>query len=79
MTEKNKLATAEPGRNEQVFARGRSSRSNPSGRFERHRTETFDDDWNHVDGDDECARVETTLTAENAKTILTRNDSPDIG
>jgi DNA repair photolyase len=61
-----------------LLARGRSSRSNDGGRFERLRTEAFDDGWAGAD-DDEAGRVETTLTALKAKTIISRNESPDLG
>jgi DNA repair photolyase len=72
MAERNKTVS------DQVFVQGRSSRSNASGRFEQFKTENFDDGWSSFD-DDERERVDTTLTPENAKTILSRNDSPDIG
>jgi DNA repair photolyase len=61
-----------------IFMRGRSSRSNVSGRFERVQTEKFDDGWSDSDND-EINRIETTLTPEQAKVALTRNDSPDLG
>jgi DNA repair photolyase len=57
------------------MARGRSSRSNESGRFERLHNEAFDDGWSL----EELGRVETTVTAETAKVIISRNESPDIG
>jgi hypothetical protein len=75
---RTKAATPDMDCKDQVFARGRSSRSNASGRFERYQGESFDDGWNSFE-DDESERVDTTLTAENAKTILSRNDSPDVG
>jgi DNA repair photolyase len=77
MSGKNKQATPELS-GDQIEVRGRSSRSNGSGRFEPYQRERVDDGWTHAD-EDENERVETTLTAENAKTILSRNDSPDIG
>jgi DNA repair photolyase len=58
-------------------ARGRGAKSNESGRFESHRTEAFDDGWN--EGDEKPAPLRTTLTAEKARVIITRNDSPDVG
>jgi DNA repair photolyase len=61
-----------------ILARGRSSRSNASGRFERQRLEGFDDGWSDLN-DDRRERVETTVTAEAAKVIISRNESPDIG
>ena len=57
--------------------RGRGARSNGSGRYEALKTEAFDDGW--TVGDPLPVRRATTLTAEAARVILTRNDSPDIG
>ncbi len=57
--------------------RGRGARSNRSGRFEALAQESFDDGWNETD--DSPKPLRTSLTAERAKTIITRNDSPDIG
>jgi DNA repair photolyase len=58
--------------------RGRAARSNVTGRFETLvRDDAFDDGWTETDPRPE--RLETTLTAEKARVILTRNDSPDIG
>jgi DNA repair photolyase len=59
-----------------VTARGRASRSNASGRFEALTRDSVDDGW----GEDPLPdRVETLLTAEKARVIISRNDSPDIG
>ena len=59
-----------------VTARGRASRSNASGRFEALARDSVDDGW----GEDPLPdRVDTTLTAEKARVIISRNDSPDIG
>ena len=55
--------------------RGRGAVSNPPGRFETTARIGFDDGW----GDDELPPLETTVTTERARKILTRNDSPDIG
>jgi DNA repair photolyase len=57
--------------------RGRGAKSNHSGRYEPTSREDFDDGWTEDDG--EPRKIETTLTAERAKVILSRNDSPDIG
>jgi DNA repair photolyase len=57
--------------------RGRGARSNASGRYESDRREGFDDGWTVED--DEAPPLTTTLTAERAKKIITRNDSPDVG
>ena len=58
--------------------RGRSSKSNNSGRFESHCAEEFDDGWSS-ESEDQINRVDTTITAEAARSIISRNDSPDIG
>jgi DNA repair photolyase len=58
-------------------SRGRGAVSNASGRYERLSEEAFDDGWT---GEDEAPRqMATSLQVERARTILTRNDSPDIG
>ena len=60
-----------------IAARGRGAESNLSGRYESRAREAFDDGWT---GDDEPpAPLRTTVTAEKARTIITRNDSPDVG
>jgi hypothetical protein len=56
--------------------RGRSSKSNTTGRFEKLRNERLDDGWEAAP-DDRPNRVDTTLTAETAKVILSRNESSD--
>jgi len=59
------------------IVRGRGARSNASGRFESQVREAFDDGWT---ADDEApAQIETTVSAEKAKVIISRNDSPDVG
>src|SRR5579875_1925748 len=56
--------------------RGRGAKSNASGRYEALTAEAFDDGWT---ADEEGPRqLATTLTAEAARVILSRNDSPDI-
>lgn len=57
---------------------GRGALSNPEGRFESRRVEALDDGW-PVDPEAlELPPLETTVTPEHAKRIITRNDSPDI-
>jgi DNA repair photolyase len=57
--------------------RGRGARSNRSGRYETEVREGFDDGWTL---DDEVVdTIATTVSAEKAKAIITRNDSPDVG
>lgn len=57
--------------------RGRGARSNASGRFESQTAEAFDDGWTPDDA--APARFSTTATPEQARVIISRNDSPDIG
>lgn len=58
-------------------AKGRGARSNATGRYETNQSEAFDDGWT---GDDAApAPLRTILTPEHARTIIARNDSPDVG
>src|SRR6202000_9460 len=56
--------------------RGRGAKSNATGRFESDTYEAFDDGWTAEDP--APARIDTSLTPERAKTIITKKDSPDI-
>jgi len=58
--------------------KGRGALSNPEGRFESKRVEVVDDGWSHDDAT-ELPPLPTTVMAEQARSILTRNDSPDVG
>jgi DNA repair photolyase len=61
--------------------KGRGSVSNLQGRYELHARESFDDGWTDGwddDGADTRASVKTQVFEEKAKSILTRNASPDI-
>lgn len=55
--------------------RGRGARSNRSGRFEAETRHVFDDGWGSLE---ELPRLRTRVTEEAARTIITRNQSPDI-
>ena len=57
--------------------RGRGAVSNASGRYEAFSREAFDDGW--TEEDPEPRPLRTELSAERARRIITRNDSPDIG
>ena len=62
-----------------VMARkGRGAASNETGRFESERRVAFDDGWDHVD-EDPPTRLETRLSVDATRTIIARNNSPDIG
>lgn len=56
--------------------RGRGAQSNRSGRFEKQSRESFDDGWDTVEP---LSIFETIEHTERAKTIISSNDSPDIG
>jgi DNA repair photolyase len=53
---------------------GRGARTNASGRYERFAREAFDDGWSA----EELRPLETIVTPELAKTIISTNQSPDI-
>jgi DNA repair photolyase len=55
--------------------RGRGACSNHTGRFEAERREAFDDGW---EGLGDLDAFKTEVHDEPARTIITRNDSPDI-
>jgi DNA repair photolyase len=55
--------------------RGRGARSNETGRHERLRHQFADDGWESLA---ELPALRTSVTPEAAKTIITRNTSPDI-
>jgi DNA repair photolyase len=55
---------------------GRGATRNVAGRFDAHSVTPFDDGWGSLD--EPVPRLETVVTAERARTILTSNDSPDI-
>jgi len=57
--------------------RGRGAQSNHTGRFESAQREDFDDGWE--DADAPPPRRDDTLTPLKSRTIISRNDSPDIG
>lgn len=57
-------------------ARGRGAKSNRTGRFESQVRETFDDGWS---GDEEPAQILTQLQPMKSRTIIARNQSPDVG
>ncbi len=55
--------------------RGRGAGVNPSGRYEPVNREIFDDSWHTLD---ELPAFKTDVQKEIARTIITRNDSPDL-
>jgi DNA repair photolyase len=57
--------------------KGRGAGVNPEGRFEQVEREAFDDGWDSAAREEERV-LKTVVTDEHAKSILSRNDSPDI-
>ncbi len=55
--------------------KGRGAVSNASGRFEPTASIAVDDGW-HLDND--TPQLRTTVTDEHPKTVITRNQSPDV-
>src|SRR2546425_2711400 len=62
-------------KHETTYLRG--ARSFVAGRFETLAREPFDDGWTPEERDERP--LETTVTEERARSIISRNDSPDIG
>jgi DNA repair photolyase len=56
--------------------RGRGTALNPAIRFERQSRDAFDDGW---DAKDDTPPPQTTLMRDATRSIITRNDSPDLG
>jgi DNA repair photolyase len=57
--------------------KGRGAATNDSGRFEAEKRVAFDDGWGSADV--EPTPLTTTLSVDATRTIIARNDSPDIG
>jgi DNA repair photolyase len=56
--------------------KGRGALSNPHNRFDRQHAEPVDDGWHQ---DDPAESIETELLIDSSRSIIARNDSPDIG
>lgn len=68
-------------RPDHLTRKGRAARFNPGNRFRDHQREAFDDGW--AEGEDAgpseaLPRARTTVTIQAARTIISRNTSPDI-
>ena len=59
-----------------VPRRGRGAASNPVGRFEPLRPEAVDDGWGSAD--EPAAPRRTAVAVEHCRTIISRNDSPEV-
>lgn len=67
-------------RKPQVPIKGRGSASYVAGRFEKTLNVGEDDGWGSAyDFDGEPERIQTTVSEERARSIISRNNSPDIG
>lgn len=58
--------------------KGRGAASNPAGRFETIRHQAEDDGWSRELLDADTPRPRTEVTDERARSVISRNDSPDI-
>ena len=58
--------------------KGRGAASNPEGRFESIRHQAEDDGWQSALLDEDAPRPRTEVSEERAKSVISRNDSPDI-
>ena len=56
--------------------RGRGATLNPMGRFDTQDRFLVSDEWESSDHEGE--KIQTTVTLENAKSIITKNSSPDL-
>lgn len=58
--------------------KGRGAASNPEGRFESVRHQAEDDGWQSLLLDADAPRPRTEVTEERARSVISRNDSPDV-
>ena len=61
---------------EQQIKTGRGAVSNPAGRFELKQVVTFEDGWTQAE--QELPSIVTTVQPDASRSIITRNDSPDV-
>jgi DNA repair photolyase len=59
--------------------KGRGAPSNLESRFDTWRRDPIDDGWPHDDADVPPPALKTQITHERSKTIISHNDSPDVG
>ncbi|HUL56266.1 MAG TPA: PA0069 family radical SAM protein [Usitatibacter sp.] len=64
--------------NHGAAAKGRGATINPEGRFEKWGRDAADDGW-FQDPGEEPSKPKTVIAIEKAKSVISRNDSPDIG
>ncbi|MDJ0834448.1 MAG: PA0069 family radical SAM protein [Gammaproteobacteria bacterium] len=56
--------------------KGRGATGNPANRYQVHSREDFDDGWGNLD--QPLPALETTLTVDKSRTVISYNDSPDV-
>jgi DNA repair photolyase len=61
---------------DQERRRGRGAGMNPTGRFEAESRHVYDDGWETIE---DLPPFKTEVQIEKPRTIITRNDSPDVG
>jgi DNA repair photolyase len=59
--------------------KGRGAVSNPTGRFEPTTRERVEDGWARPEDEEETPRPPTIVTVDSTRTIIARNESPDVG
>ena len=64
--------------NHGAAAKGRGATINPEGRFEKWNRDAADDGW-FQEPEEEPSRPKTVIAIERAKSIITHNESPDLG
>ena len=64
-----------PPRERSQPLKGRGALSNPTGRFERHQREAVDDGWYQEEVPE---FIPTSIEPDRARSVIARNDSPDI-
>ncbi|MFC5570822.1 hypothetical protein ACFPN1_12200 [Lysobacter yangpyeongensis] len=70
----------EDARKPQAPIKGRGAASYVHGRYAVTTTHGTDDGWGSVYADQaEAPRPATTVTEEQARSVVSRNDSPDVG
>jgi hypothetical protein len=63
-----------------IAIKGRGSTTHLAGRFEVTVSEAIDDGWEPDTGEEFAApRLRTEVRAETARSIISRNKSPDVG
>jgi DNA repair photolyase len=58
--------------------KGRGAVTNRAGRFEPTNTEAVDDGWRRPEDEDDLPPLRTTVIVDSTRTIIARNQSPDI-